>query len=58
VLLRLDALADATEQFDHLPAMGATARRCTQRLREIWPAEAGEMPLYPAFRGTAPQSIT
>jgi hypothetical protein len=50
VLVRLDALADATEEFDHLPAMGATARRCTRRLREIWPGEAEAMPLYPAFR--------
>jgi ankyrin repeat protein len=53
VLVRLDALADATEQFDHLPAMGATARRCAQRLREIWPPEADAMPLYPAFRPVA-----
>jgi hypothetical protein len=51
VLLRLDALADATEEFDYLCAMGATARRCTKRLREIWPEEADQMPLYPAFRG-------
>jgi hypothetical protein len=50
VFLRLDALADATEEFDHLPAMGLTARRCAQRLREIWPSQADTMPLYPAFR--------
>jgi ankyrin repeat protein len=51
VLLRLDALADVTEEFGHLPAMGDTARRCTARLREIWPPETDAMPLYPAFRG-------
>ncbi|HJT89545.1 MAG TPA: ankyrin repeat domain-containing protein, partial [Bryobacteraceae bacterium] len=53
VLVRLDALAGATEEFHHLPAMGETARRCTERLRQIWPAEADQMPLYPAFRGEA-----
>jgi len=53
VLLRLDALADTTEEFNHLPAMGETARRCAERLRQIWPAEADQMPLYPAFRGEA-----
>jgi hypothetical protein len=37
VLVRLEGLADATEQFDHLLAMGDTARRCAHRLREIWP---------------------
>jgi phosphotransferase family enzyme len=52
VLLRLDALTDTTEEFNHLRAMGATARRCTKRLREIWPEEADRMPLYPAFRRT------
>jgi hypothetical protein len=50
VLVRLDALADTTEQFGHLHAMGDTARRCAQRLREIWPPEADQMPLYPAYR--------
>jgi hypothetical protein len=50
VLVRLDALADATEEFDHLPAMGATARLCTRRLRQIWPEDADAMPLYPAYR--------
>lgn len=53
VFVRLDALAGAAEQFDHLPAKGATARRCAQRLREIWPPEADAMPLYPAFRPVA-----
>src|SRR5207249_2462035 len=51
VLVRLDALADTTEEFNHLRAMGETARRCTRRLREIWPEDADAMPLYPAFSG-------
>jgi hypothetical protein len=50
VLLRLDALAGTTEEFDHLRAMGVTARRCAERLREIWRQDAGPMPLYPAFQ--------
>jgi hypothetical protein len=33
-----------------LEAMGDTARVCLTRLREIWPPDVHDMPLYPAFR--------
>ena len=48
-LLRLDTFAATTEQFGHLEAIGATARKMAVRLRSLWPPEA-EMPLYPPFR--------
>lgn len=53
VLVRLDALAQTTDELGHLPAMGETARRCTGALRAIWPPDADAMPLYPAFREAA-----
>jgi hypothetical protein len=50
-LLRLDSFGDLTEQFGCLEIMGATARLIATRLRSLWPPEADQMPLYPAFRG-------
>ncbi|HZT40676.1 MAG TPA: phosphotransferase [Chthonomonadaceae bacterium] len=49
ILMRLDGFAETTEQFGHLPVMGATARDLASRLRAVWP-DADAMPLYPAFR--------
>ena len=51
VLLRLDTLAALTAQFGHLEELGETAREIAARLRALWPPEADQMPLYPAFRG-------
>ena len=48
-LLRLDILAQTTEEFGHLEAIGATVRDMVEKLREFWP-DVEEMPYYPAFR--------
>jgi len=50
VLMRFEMFAQATEEFGHLQAMGVTFRNMAAKLRRLWPAEAGEMPYYPAFR--------
>jgi hypothetical protein len=50
VLLRLDNFAARTEQYGYLEAMGATSRQIATRLRVLWPPEADQMPLYPAFQ--------
>ena len=49
LLTRFDILAEATEEFDHLPGVGATAREVAAMLRQLWP-DVGEMAYYPAFR--------
>ena len=48
-LLRFDILAQTTEEFGHLEAIGATAQDMVEKLREFWP-DVEEMPYYPAFR--------
>ena len=47
VLHRLDVLAFTCDEFAYMPAVGKSARRTTQRLREVWPTSA--MPVFPAF---------
>ncbi len=49
VMLRLDTLVAASEQFGRLPSLAATASALAKKLRSLWPPEA-EMPLYPPFR--------
>ena len=49
-LLRFCVVADTTEQFGHLEAVGAAFRQLSYRLQAIWSNEVEEMPLYPAFR--------
>jgi hypothetical protein len=49
LLLRLDVLVKATEEFGYLEAIGATAQDMLAKLREVW-ADVEEMPYYPAFR--------
>jgi hypothetical protein len=56
VLVRLELLAEATEQFGSLQALGATAHRAFERLRTMWP-EAEPMPYYPAFRTQSVRSV-
>lgn len=48
VFLRLEQFAATTEEFSHLPAMGAAARETVRLLKRHWPYEP--MPLFPAFR--------
>jgi len=47
VFFRLEQFAAATEQFSHLPSLGAAARETIRRLRRQW--EYRPMPLFPAF---------
>lgn len=49
-LVRLDRFAEASAAVGHLELLGATARDLATALRQQWPSEADEMPLYPAFR--------
>jgi hypothetical protein len=48
VFLRLEQFAQTTEEFAHLPAMGAAARDTIRLLKQHWNHDP--MPLYPAFR--------
>jgi hypothetical protein len=50
VVAWLTAFADLSEEFCGMPALGLSARRMAERLRDVWPAEASNMPYYPAFR--------
>lgn len=52
VLLRLDALAQATERWSCFPALGAAARSMREALEAVWLPLMEGMPLYPAFRPT------
>lgn len=48
-LTRTDIFVQASEQFGHLEAVGATMRTLAAKLRARWP-ETEEMAYYPAFR--------
>lgn len=48
VLLRLEQFTATTEEFAHLPVMGAAARETIRRLKSHWTCDP--MPLFPAFR--------
>ena len=47
----IEAFAELSEEVGQMEALGESARRMAERLRELWPAEAGRLPFYPAFRG-------
>lgn len=49
VFYRLGMLAELTEAYGYLQALGATARKIRDKYSTIWPPEVQEMPLYPAF---------
>lgn len=48
VVQRLRVLAETSEEFSQLPAMGATARNLERKLCDLWP-EVKMMTYYPAF---------
>jgi hypothetical protein len=50
LLVRLDNLAALTKEYGHLGTLGTAAREIAAQLRALWPPEADQMPLYPAFR--------
>ena len=49
VLLRTGIFAELAASLGHLEAVGAAVASLAAVLRARWPAEAGQMPLYPAF---------
>ncbi len=49
LLLCFDIFGQASEEFGHLQALGATVRDIAAKLRERW-TDLDEMPYYPAFR--------
>lgn len=49
-LLYVNAAADASEQFGHMRATGASLRAIAAKLAQLWP-DAVEPPYYPAFSG-------
>jgi hypothetical protein len=51
MLAWLDGFGQIVERHGHTVALGGSARDLARRLRAQWPAEVGELPYYPAFRG-------
>ena len=49
IILRLDKLAQACEEFGHLQALGETTHDLAEKLCEVWGIKA--VPVYPAFEG-------
>ncbi len=45
----LMAFADLYEEFDGMQALGVSARRIVERLRNLWSVEVCNLPYYPAF---------
>ena len=53
VLVRLKALSEATQRWNHSPALGTAAQQLAAALGQLWLNEMDEMPLYPAFSEVA-----
>jgi hypothetical protein len=49
VFYLLGMLAQLTEEYGYLQALGATARKIREKFSTIWPPEVQEMPLFPVF---------
>ncbi|NKB65789.1 MAG: phosphotransferase [Candidatus Latescibacteria bacterium] len=50
VFYRLGLLAQLTEEYGYLQALGGTAKKIKEKFCAIWPPEVHEMPRYPVFR--------
>jgi hypothetical protein len=50
VLLRAPIVARLAAEAGYLEALGVAFAALAERLRALWPPEAAEMPLYPAWR--------
>ena len=50
VFYRLGMLAQLTEEYAYLQALGATAKNIRNKFTTIWPSIVQEMPLYPVFQ--------
>jgi hypothetical protein len=50
VLLRADIVAQVTQEYGHLEAIGAAFGAMATKLHGLWPSEADALPYYPAFR--------
>ena len=49
ILAWTDAFANLAEEKDQLPALARSARDLATRLRNYWPAEVGNLPIFSAF---------
>jgi hypothetical protein len=52
-LLRLDNFVAISQRFGQFPALAETCGNLGGKLRSLWPPEANQMPVYPAFRSEA-----
>jgi hypothetical protein len=52
VLAWLSAFVEMSEEFDQFPALGKSAHRVHGRLKNQWPSDTHNIPLYPAFQCT------
>ncbi len=56
-LVRADILAQTTEEYRHLEAVGRAMAAIAAKLRAVWPPEADEMSVYPAFKAYGQQVV-
>lgn len=49
IFYRLGLLSQMSEEYNHLMALGATAKKIQEKFKSIWPPEIHEMPLFEVF---------
>ena len=54
IVVRADIFAQTAEELGYLEALGTAFQMVGSKLRTMWPDAADSMPLYPAFRTSAP----